>query len=187
MVGEERRYNLKEKWWHPLVIKSFIQICTKHSSTCFCSHSRVWKGLQPSFQHTQQARQPWLHGEAEMCQSHGGHDRTVGWPACCSRATRSFPVAWRQLLPLGCQQQGCAGSRTASSHHAKRKWAGEVCWSLHCQVVMGSNCRHRAHPSPLGHKRGLDKAMSCPASEPYRTLLHLPALHEMGSALCGTQ
>lgn len=37
--------------------KNFIHIHTEHSLTHFCSHFRVWKGLQPSLQHMRQGRQ----------------------------------------------------------------------------------------------------------------------------------
>lgn len=71
-----------------------------------------------------------------MCQSRGGHNRTAGWPACQSRATRGFPAARRQLLPQAASSEavldrgllvhvmprGNEPARSAEPYTARSQW-----------------------------------------------------------------
>lgn len=99
MRGKKRGYNLKGKWWHPLVIEELYPYPHKTLRDTLLLLLQGQERTAGCTSGCSQARQPHLHGEAEMSRSRGGHDHTAGWPASRSRATRGSPAAGRQLRP----------------------------------------------------------------------------------------
>lgn len=143
---------LRETDGHPFAIKNFIHIPTEHSSTHFCSHFRVWKGLQPSLQHVWRARQPGLRGEAELCQSCGGHSRAAGRS---SGATCSFPAARGQLLPAAglCWIRDCCFTSRQEEMSQRGLLSPHCCGAARIPHTAGSwwaPAADSAYPSALG-------------------------------------
>lgn len=119
--GEKKRYNLKEKQWHPLIIKELYPYPHKAlPDMLLLSFQSLERTAALISAHTagQAATAPWRGWDVPKPWR---TQHIARWPACHSRATRSFPAAQRQPLPLGCRQWGCAGWRTAGSCHTKRK------------------------------------------------------------------
>lgn len=136
------------------VFHNFIHIPTEHSLTHFCSHFRVWEGLQPPY--STRAR-PGSHGSVERLRCAKAVEDTAARGVTCS-----FPAARRQLLPAArlCWIRDCCSSARQEemrapepalpgrggiqlqTQHIRHPWEAREASIRQCHVLLVSHAGH---------------------------------------------